>query len=134
MFQRIRMQWVFKFCGISVLYINIMIIKLAEHMVDCVSFQRTELISQRKLIQGIFLKTCHKASVGYDLQGKCRTLGKLSTFAVGKIPGGQQLGCQCKTYKDETRYNHSQYAVHVRYTFYTFIFVHLSFLPETGYS
>ena len=60
--------------------------------------------------------------------------GRWASFRRSLSEKSLEGSSQCKTYKDETRYNHSQYAVHVRYTFYTFIFVHLSFLPETGYS
>ena len=96
---------------------------------DCVSFQRTELISQRKLIQGIFLKTCH-IKLPSDMPSRESVPDAGASFhdvRCRKNPWRAAARCQCKTYKAETRYNHSQYAVHVRYTFYTFIFVHLSF-------
>ena len=139
MFQRIHLKRIFKLCCITILYINIMIIKLTKHIVGGLGFQRPELIPQRKLIKRILFKFRHKASIGHGIQGKLRALCKLSTFVVRKLLGRQQPGRHGKTNKYDSQHNHCNYGVHViymidifciLYAFYILIFYHLSFLPN----
>ena len=53
MFQRIHLKRIFKLCCVTILYINIMMIKLTKRIVGGIGFQRPELIPQRKLIKSI---------------------------------------------------------------------------------
>ena len=139
MFQRIHLKRIFKLCCITILYINIMIIKLTKHIVGGIGFQRPELIPQRKLIKRILFKFRHKASIGHGIQGKLRALCKLSPFVVRKLLGRQQPGRHGKANKYDSQHNHCNYGVHViymidifciLYAFYILIFYHLSFLPN----
>ena len=142
MFQRIHLKRIFKLCCVTILYINIMIIKLTKRIVGGIGFQRPELIPQRKLIKSILFKSRHKASVGHGIQGKLRALCKLSPFTVRKLLGRQQPGRHGKTNKYDAQHNHGNDVVHIiymidifcivciLYAFYILIFYHLSFLPN----
>ena len=139
MFQRIHLKRIFKLCCITILYINIMIIKLTKHIVGGIGFQRPELISQRKLIKSILFKFHHKASIGHGIRGKLRALCKLSPFVVRKLLGRQQPGRHGKANKYDSQHNHCNYVVYmidifcivcILHAFYILTFYHLSFLPD----